>query len=98
LLWPLASPGLEKKFSIENFYAAYGYITNEEDEPGLNQGRSFPFDRSSLVYWESSHLCSISSIHPLTTNESDESFDFDMRDGEDSIRIQMTNYMVEVER
>ena len=23
------------KFSIENFYAAYGYITNEEDEPGL---------------------------------------------------------------
>ena len=35
LLWPLASPGLEKKFSIENFYAAYGYITNEEDEPGL---------------------------------------------------------------
>lgn len=35
LLWSLASPGLEKKFSIENFYAAYGYITNEEDEPGL---------------------------------------------------------------
>ena len=29
---------------------------------------------------------------------SDEAFDFDMRDGEDSVKIQMTNYMVEVER
>lgn len=34
----------------------------------------------------------------LQFTTSDESFDFDMRDGEDSIRIQMTNYMVEVER
>ena len=34
----------------------------------------------------------------LQFTTSDESFDFDMRDVEDSIRIQMTNYMVEVER
>ncbi len=36
LLWPLAAPDLEKKFSIENFYSAYGAINDEEDKPGLS--------------------------------------------------------------
>ncbi len=35
LLWPLARPDLEKKFSIENFYASYGIITDAEEESGL---------------------------------------------------------------
>ena len=35
LLWPLAKPDLERKFSIENFYAAYGTINASEDEPGI---------------------------------------------------------------
>lgn len=180
LLWPLASPGLEKKFSIENFYAAYGYITNEEDEPGLkidNEDeeaerrirernelyldicRSFfayAQDKTSFEIKEYIHSLSVDELMKWSTGgyfpntlmtiyqtgkidleelrntedvivaeplgeldllwilsklpkeylgmqrlqftTSDESFDFDMRDGEDSIRIQMTNYMVEVER
>ena len=35
LLWPLASPSLPKMFSIENFYASYGVIKNEEEVPGI---------------------------------------------------------------
>jgi hypothetical protein len=35
LLWPLASPEFEKKFSIENFYVDYGVIRDVEDETGL---------------------------------------------------------------
>lgn len=36
LMWPLAKPDLEKKFSIENFYAAYGTINTSEEEPGIS--------------------------------------------------------------
>lgn len=36
LLWPLVRPEFEKKFSIENFYAAYGKINDEEDDDGLS--------------------------------------------------------------
>ena len=36
LLWPLSKPEYDKKFSIENFYAAYGKITDVVDEPGLD--------------------------------------------------------------
>lgn len=35
LLGPLASPSLPKMFSIENFYASYGVIKNEEEVPGI---------------------------------------------------------------
>lgn len=35
LLSPLASPCLPKMFSIENFYASYGILKNEEEEPGI---------------------------------------------------------------
>lgn len=174
LLWPLASPGLEKKFSIENFYAAYGYITNEEDEPGLkidNEDeeaerrirernelyldicRSFfayAQDKTSFEIKEYIHSLSVDELMKWSTGgyfpntlmtiyqtgkidleelrntedvivaeplgeldllwilsklpkeylgmqrlqftTSDESFDFDMRDGEDSIRIQIRRF------
>ena len=36
LMWPLAKPDLEKKFSIENFYATYGTINISEEEPGIS--------------------------------------------------------------
>lgn len=36
LLFPLTKPDLEKKFSIESFYAAYGAIKETETELGLN--------------------------------------------------------------
>lgn len=36
ILWPLVSPDLEKKFSIENFYASYVRINNEENNPGIS--------------------------------------------------------------
>ncbi|MBQ8942410.1 MAG: hypothetical protein IJ062_11295 [Firmicutes bacterium] len=36
LLWPLASPSLEKKFSIENFYASYTMMQDEQGENGLD--------------------------------------------------------------
>jgi len=36
LLWPLARPDLEKKFSIENFYASYGTINTSEEETGIS--------------------------------------------------------------
>lgn len=36
LLWPLAKPELDNKFSIENFYAAYGVINDSVEEKGLN--------------------------------------------------------------
>lgn len=36
LLLPLIKPDLEKKFSIENFYASYGVIKETEDEPGFD--------------------------------------------------------------
>lgn len=180
LLWPLARPGLEKKFSIENFYAAYGYINNEEDEHGLKidsedeeaerrirERNELYFDicRSFFAYAQGKMSFEIKEyIHSLSVDElmkwstggylpntlmtiyqtgkidleelrstegvivseplgeldllwilsklpkeylgmqrlrfttSDESFDFDLRDGGDSIRIQMTNYLVEVER
>ncbi len=35
LLWPLKSPELEKKFSIENFYASYGVIGDAVEDPGF---------------------------------------------------------------
>ena len=38
LLLPLARPDPEKKFSIENFYAAYGTIKETEEERGLDIG------------------------------------------------------------
>ena len=179
LLWPLASPGLEKKSSIENFYAAYGYINNEEDEPGFKidnedeeterrirerNGLYLEICRSFFAYAQGKKSFEIKEyIHSLSVDElmkwgtggylpntlmtiyqagkidleelrntdgvivaeplgeldllwilsklpkeylgmqrlqfatSDESFDFDLRDGEDAIKIQMTNYMVEVE-
>lgn len=180
LLRPLASPNLEKKFSIENFYAAYGYMNNEEEDPGvridhgdeeaeeqirernglyLDIGRSF-FSyiqgKTSFEIKEYIHSLSVDTLmrwsvggclpntlmtiyqtgkidleelrntegvivaEPLgeldllwilsnlpkeylgmkrlqfTTSE--ESLEYDLQDGENSIRIQMTNYMVEVER
>lgn len=180
LLWPLVSPGLEKKFSIENFYAAYGYINNEEDEPGLKidnedeeverrirERNELYLDicRSFFAYVQGKESFEIKEyIHSLSVGElmtwsksgylpntlmsiyqtgkidlqelrntegvivaepsgeldllwvlskmpkeylvmqrlqfttSDESFEFDLRDGEDSIKIQMTNFKVEVER
>lgn len=36
LLWPLAKPDFDKKFSIENFYADYGEINVSEEEKGLS--------------------------------------------------------------
>ena len=36
LMWPLCSPELEKKFSIENFYASYGIIGDEPEEEGVS--------------------------------------------------------------
>lgn len=36
LLTPLASPEFVKKFSIENFYASSGNISNEEEDKGLS--------------------------------------------------------------
>ena len=36
LMFPLASPVLEGKFSIENFYAAYGTISDTTPETGLS--------------------------------------------------------------
>ncbi len=179
LLWPLDSPGLEKKSSIENFYAAYGYINNEEDEPGFKidnedeeterrirerNGLYLDICRSFFAYAQGKKSFEIKEyIHSLSVDElmkwgtggylpntlmtiyqagkidleelrntdgvivaeplgeldllwilsklpkeylgmqrlqfatSDESFDFDLRDGDDAIKIQMTNYMVEVE-
>lgn len=36
LLWPLCKPELVKRFSIENFYAAMGKITDEQEETGID--------------------------------------------------------------
>ena len=36
LMAPLLSPDLDKKFSIENFYASCGNISNEEEDKGLS--------------------------------------------------------------
>ncbi len=180
LLWPLASPNLEKKFSIENFYAAYGFISNEEEESGLRIEdedeeaerrirernalyldicRSFfayAQDKTSFAVKEYIHSLSVGELmkwsrdgylpntlmtiyqtgkidleelrgaegvlvaEPLGELDllwalsqiprqyltmrrirfttSDESFDFDLRDGESSVKITMTNFLVEVER
>ncbi|MCR5626222.1 MAG: hypothetical protein K6F99_02780 [Lachnospiraceae bacterium] len=180
LLWPLVSPNLEKKFSIENFYAAYGYINNDEYEPGLriddddeeverrirernqiyldicNSFFSYVQDKTTFEIKEYVHSLSVGELmewskdgflpntlmtiyqkgkidleelrntegviiaEPLgeldllwalsklpkqylemkrlrfTTSE--EAFDFDLRDGGESVKIRMTNYKVEVER
>lgn len=180
LLWPLASPGLDKKFSIENFYAAYGLINNEEDEPGLRiddedeevkkrirERNELYLDicRSFFAYLQDKTTFGIKDyIHSLSVDElmkwskdgylpntlmtiyqkeqidledlrkaegvivaeplgeldllwvlsrlpkqylemqrlkfktSDEAFDFYLRDGESYMKINMTNYTVEVER
>ncbi len=180
LLWPLAIPELEKKFSIENFYSAYGYINNEEDDSGFRidnedeeaerqicERNAIYLDicKSFFAYAQGKSSFEIKKyIHSLSVDEltkwgkggylpntmmtiyqtgkidleelrntagiiiaeplgefdllwvlsklpkdylemqrlqfatSDESFDFDLRDGKDSVRIQMTNFMVEVEQ
>ncbi len=179
LLWPLVSPGLEKKFSIENFYAAYGFMNNIEDEPGLRieeeedderQIRernelyldicssffAFMQDKTFFEIKEYVHSLSVSELMKWSRDRSlpntlmtiyqtgkidltelrntegvivteplgeldllwvlsklpkqflemqricfaasDESFDFDLRDGEESVKIKMTNFTVEVER
>ncbi len=180
LLWPLTCPNLKKRFSIENFYAAYGYINNEKDEPGLRidnedeeaekrirernrlyldicksffayaQGKtSFEIKEyihslsvDELMKWgtdgylpntlmtiyqtgkidleELRHAEGVIVAEPLGELDllwilsklpkeylemqrlefttSDESFVFDLQDDEDMISIQMTNYMVEVDR
>jgi hypothetical protein len=179
LLWPLASPGLEKKFSIENFYAAYGFMNNIEDEPGLrieeeeNDERqirernelyldicrsffAFMQDKTFFEIKEYVHSLSVSELMKWSRDRSlpntlmtiyqtgkidltelrntegvivteplgeldllwvlsklpkqflemqricfaasDESFDFDLCDGEESVKIKMTNFTVEVER
>ena len=36
LLWPLAAPDLEKRFSIESFYAPYGMMREPEEDSGLD--------------------------------------------------------------
>ena len=38
LLLPLVRPDFEKKFSMENFYASYGTISDSEKDPGLDIG------------------------------------------------------------
>lgn len=180
LLWPLASPCIKKKFSIENFYAAYGFINNNEDEPGLRiddedadaerqiQDRNelyldicrsffeFMQDKTSFEIKEYIHSLSVGELmkwskdgylpntlmtiyqtgkidleelrntegvivaeplgelnllwilsklpkqyldmQRLRFTTSDESFDFVFHDGESSIKINMTNFVVEVER
>ena len=180
LLWPLASPGLEKKFSIENFYAAYGFMSNEEDGPGfriddedegierrIRERNELYLDicQSFFAFVQDKTIFEIKEyVHSLSVNElmkwsrdgflpntlltiyqtgkidleqlrgaediivaeplgeldllwvlsklpkkylemkrllfttSDETFDFDLRDGEESIKIKMTNFTVEVER
>ncbi len=179
LLWPLTSPGFEKKFSIENFYAAYGYINNEEDDPGFRidnedeeaerrirernelyldicgsffayaQGKEsfeikdyiYSLSEDDLMKWSADGYLSNTlmtiyqtgnidleelrntegvivaeplgeidllwilsklpkeylEMQRLRFNTSDEAFDFDLQEGEELIRIQMTNFTVEVE-
>ena len=180
LLWPLASPGLEKKFSIENFYADYGYINNEEDDTGLkidNEDEEaerrirernelylgicrsfFAYAKDNTAFEIKEYIYSLSvddliawsrngilpntlmtiyqtgkidleelrntqgvivseplgeldllwilsklpkdylEMKRLRFMTSDEAFVFNLRDGEESIRIQMTNYLVEVDQ
>ncbi len=179
LLWPLASPGLEKKFSIENFYTAYGIFNDEEDEPGVRLDNedeeaekrirernelyldicrsffAFAQDKTSFEIKEYIHSLSVNNLIKWSKNgylpntlmtiyqskkidieelrntkalivaeplgefdllwilsqlpkeyigmqrlrfaTSDEAFDFDLQDGDDLARIQMTNFKVEVE-
>ena len=180
ILWPLVSPCIEKRFSIENFYAAYGIISNEKDESGLKLDdedeendrmirernelyldicRSFfayVQDKSSfeikeyvnslslgeLMKWSKDGFFPNTLMTIYQTGEmdfeelrsaqgvivaeplgeldllwvlsklpkqyiemqrlrfitSDESFDYNFRDGEESVKIKMTNYTVEVDR
>ncbi len=180
LLWPLVSPRLEKKFSIENFYASYGIINNEEDDPGYKitdddedakrrirerNERYLEICSSFFAYAQEKTAFGIKEyIHSLSVDElmkwskggflpntlmtiyqtgeidleqlrstegmivaeplgeldllwvlsklpkqylnmqrlrfmtSDESFGFDLRENEESVKIEMTNFMVEVER
>ncbi len=180
LLWPLVRPSLEKKFSIENFYASYGFISDEEDEQGLkidNEDKEvekrirernelyLEMCTSFFAYVQDKTFFEIKEfIHSLSLHEllkwsrngflpntlmtiyqtgkidfeelrntegiivaeplgeldllwilsklpkqylemrrlrfrtSDEAFGFDLQDGEEFIRINMTNYTVEVER
>ena len=179
-MWPLCSPELEKKFSIENFYASYGIIGDEPEDTGIsieedddealkrNRERNevysdicnafFDYLQGHDIFGIKDFVCSLSledlfkwsreSLFPNTLmsiyqkkiidlevlrsendilvseplgeldllwiicnmpkeylkmkkivfSSSDETFDFTVSDGENSIKIEMTNYQVEVER
>ena len=60
IMFPLVSPRIEAKFSIENFYAEYGTVSDVDDEIGLSIGDEAASDEAAgreknRIYFE---ICS----------------------------------------